>query len=376
VVNVPASAIVRTVLIVIGVVLSLYIIYLLRQPIGWLITATFLAVALSGPVNALNRRMRRGFAIALVYLGLLLVPILIGALIVPPIVTGINDLAENAPRYARDVTEFVQDNKRLRDLNEDYQITDKLQEEAGKLPEKLGGAAGTLRDVGFGIVSSIFATVTILILTAFMLGSGPKWVDRALELQPESRRWRMRRAVVNIRKVVGGYVGGMLLQAAIAATLSYIVLSILGVPFKEPLAVLIFFLDLIPLVGATIGAVLVGIVTLFADFPTATIVWTVWSIVYQQVENSLIQPQIQRRTVNVHPFLTVVSVLFGATLIGVAGALVAIPAAATIQIALREYFEHRRDKIVSPPDEPPPEGGGGGKVVMPPGPTAPSGAAG
>jgi predicted PurR-regulated permease PerM len=370
----PAKAIVRIVLIVIGVVAALYLLYLLRRPIGWLFAATFLAVALSGPVNFFSRHMRRGLAIAVVYLCLLLIPILIGALIVPPIVTGVNDLATNAPRYSRDVTDYVEKNRQLRKINDDYRITQKLQQEAGKLPGKLGGAAKTLQDVGFGIVSSIFTVVTILILTAFMLGSGPKWVDRALELQPESRRWRMRRAVVHMRKAVGGYVGGVLLQAGIAGLTSYLVLAILGVPFKEPLAVLIFFLDLIPLVGATIGAVLVGIATLFVDFPIATIIWAVWSIVYQQVENSLIQPQIQRRTVDVHPFITVVSVLFGATLIGVPGALVAIPFAASLQIALREYLEHRRDRIISPPPdegEPPP-----GPIIPPgsPGP-APSGAA-
>jgi predicted PurR-regulated permease PerM len=377
VVNAPVREIARIVLIVVAVLLSLYLIYLVRRPIGWLVTATFLAVALSAPVNRLNRHMKRGFAIALVYLGLLLIPILIGALIVPPIVNGVNDLAKNAPRYSRDVTNYVEKNRQLRKLNNDYKITDKLQQEAGKLPGKLGGAANTLRDVGFSIVSSIFALVTILILTAFMLGSGRQWIERALELQPETRRWRVQRALEHMSRAVGGYVGGVLLQAAIAGLASYVVLAILGVPFKAPLAVLIFFFDLIPLVGATIAAVIVGIATLFADFPIAVIVWTVWSIVYQQVENSLLQPQIQRRTVNVHPFVVVVSVLFGANWLGVPGAIVAIPAAASIQIALREYLEHRRDRIVDP--GPPPEEPSGPSAppgpVIPPGPPAPSGGA-
>jgi predicted PurR-regulated permease PerM len=373
VVNVSARAIARIVLIVVGVLLSLYLIYLVRKPIGWLVTATFLAVALSAPVNRLNRHMRRGVAIALVYLGLLLIPILIGALVVPPIVTGVNDLANNAPSYARDVTNYVEKNQQLRKFNNDYKITQKLQQEAGKLPGKLGGAANTLGNFGFSIVSSIFAVVTILILTAFMLGSGRQWVERALELQPENRRWRIRRALEHMGRAVGGYVGGVLLQAAIAGLASYVVLAILGVPFKEPLAVLIFFFDLIPLVGATIAAVLVGIATLFADFPIAVIVWTVWSIAYQQVENSLIQPQIQRRTVNVHPFVVVVSVLFGATWLGVPGAIVAIPAAASIQIAIREWLEHRRDRIVDPEAPPGPSAPSG--PVVPPGPPAPSGGA-
>ena len=106
-------------------------------------------------------------------------------------------------------------------------------------------------------------------------------------------------------------------------------LIILGVPFAAALAIVIFFARPVPLVGATIGAVVVGVVTVFADFPTATIVWVIYSIVYQQVENTLIQPQIQKRAVNVHPFVVLVAVLFGSTLFGVLGALVAIPIAAS-----------------------------------------------
>jgi predicted PurR-regulated permease PerM len=174
-VAVPAKAIIRIVLIVVGVAVSLYLLYLLRKPIGWLCIAVFLAVALSAPVNALDRHMRRGFAIAIVYLGLLLVPILLAAIIVPPAVTGANNLADNAPQYARDATKFVHRNRTLRKLNNDYHLTDKLQQEAGKLPGKLGGAAKTLRDVGFGLVSRIFELVTILFLTAFLLGSGRRW---------------------------------------------------------------------------------------------------------------------------------------------------------------------------------------------------------
>ena len=112
---------------------------------------------------------------------------------------------------------------------------------------------------------------------------------------------------------------GALAQATIAGVTAFIVLTILGVPFAAPLALIIFFLDLIPLVGATIGAVLVGVVTLFQDFPTATIIWAIYSIVYQQLENNLIQPQIQKRAVDINPFLVIVSVLFGSALLGITG---------------------------------------------------------
>ena len=148
---------------------------------------------------------------------------------------------------------------------------------------------------------------------------------------------------------------GALFQATVAGVLSYIVLLILGVPFAGPLALIIFFLDLIPLVGATIGAVIVGVVTVFANFPTATIIWVIFSIVYQQVENNLIQPQIQKRAVDINPFLVVVAVLFGGTLLGVVGALVAVPVAASIQIALREYLDARgiKPRPEGPPEMPP-----------------------
>jgi predicted PurR-regulated permease PerM len=363
----PARAIVRVVMIIVAVVLVLYLIYLLRRPISWVFIAVFLAVALSGPVNLLQQRMRRGFAIALVYLGLLAIPLILAALIVPPFVREANNAAQDAPRYADDVAQYVQDNRTLRNLNEDYDITTKLQQEAEKLPGKLGGAASTLRDVGVGVVNSVFALVTILILTAFLLGSGPRWVRALLDLQPPERRARMERVLAGMTRAVGGYVAGVLLQATIAGILTYIVLSILGVPFRAPLAVLVFLFDLIPLVGATIAAVLVGIVTVFNDFPTVTIIWIVWSIVYQQVENTVIQPRIQARTVQVHPFLVLVSVLFGATLFGIIGALVAIPVAASIQIVVREWWDvHRKPDIEiettsrPPPPSPPSDPGAAG----------------
>jgi predicted PurR-regulated permease PerM len=259
------------------------------------------------------------------------------------------------------VTKYVKENKRLRELNKDYDITSKLEDEAGKLPDRLGGAAGTLRDVGFGIVSSLFALITILVLTAFLLGSGRTWVDAIIRSRPPAQRERLRRSLDNIASAVAGYVAGALLIALIAGVATYIVLSILGVPFSGPLALIAGLFSLIPLVGATIAAVLIGLVTVFEDFPTTTIIWVIWAIAYQQFENHVIQPQVQKRTVNVQPFITIVAVLFGATLLGVMGALVAIPIAASVQILLREYVDLRTLSIKAhppappPPPEPPPE---------------------
>lgn len=344
-------AIVRTVLIVVTVLVLLYVLYLLRKPLSWLVIAAFIAIAAAGPVNVLQQRMRRGFAIALVYLGFLLVPIGLGALLVPPIVGEAEDLAANAPEYAQDVEDFVQDNETLRNLNEDYDITSKLQEEAEKLPEKLPDAAGVLSDIGVGLVNSIFAGVTIFILSIFMVAGGPRWVTGFVEAQRPEHAERIERTLRRIANAVGNYVGGALLQATIAGVSAFIVLTILGAPFAGPLAVLVFFFDLIPVVGATIAAFVVAIVMLFVNFPWGLIVWVAFAVVYQQVENYVIQPQIQKRATEIEPFVVLVAVLCGATLFGVIGALVAIPTAASIQIAIHEWRDYRRSEIA-------PEGGG------------------
>jgi predicted PurR-regulated permease PerM len=349
-------SILRAVLVIVGVAVTLYIIFRLRKPLAWIFIAGFLAVALAGPVNWLSRRMRRGFAIALVYLLLILVPVIIGSLLIPPIVEQVNLLIQNLPQYAADLTDFVEGNDRLRQLEEDYNITAELERQAAQLPARAGDAATILSDIGLGLVNSIFAGVTILILSVFLLSSGRGWLDFMAMRRGEHEGEWLRRLMDRIGRAVGNYVAGALGQALIAGVLAWIVLLILGVPYAGSLAVVIFILDLVPLVGATLGAIVVGIITLFNDFPTDTIVWIIWSIVYQQLENSVIQPRIQARAVQVHPFVVLTSVLFGSTLFGVIGALVAIPVAAAIQISIFEYFRFRQ--LTREPEEPPvpPEG--------------------
>jgi len=338
------KAVLRTVLIVVAVVVTLYVIYLLRTPIIWLVIAAFIAVAMSGPVNLFSRAMKRGLAIALSYLILVLIPVGLGALLIPTIVNQAETLANDVPRYARDVTAFVNDNQTLRDLNDKYDFTTEIESVAGDLPTHLGDAAGILSDIGVGVVNSIFAVVTILILSVFMVGGGPRWVRAFVAAQPASHRERVERALEHIARAIGNYVGGVLVQATIAASFAFIVLTILGVPFAGPLALLYFFFELIPVVGATIAAVLIAIVVLFAtDFPVGLIIWIIFAIVYQQVENYVIQPQIQRRAAKLEPFVILVAVLFGATLFGIVGAILAIPMAASIQIAIREYVHFRRE---------------------------------
>jgi predicted PurR-regulated permease PerM len=338
--------ILRTVLVVVAVVLTLVLIYILRKPLTWIFIAGFIAIALSGPITFLERWMKRGLAVAAVYIALILTPFALIALLVPPIVTQANNLVQNLPEYAQKVTDFVNNNDQLRRLQEDYDITGKIEEQAQKLPSKLGDAAGVLSDIGLGIVNSIFAAVTIIVLSLFMVGSGRRFLDAWARSQgPEREAW-MHNLFGRISNAIGNYVAGALLQATVAGLTSWIMLMILGVDYALPLAVIVFLLDLVPLVGATLGAIIVGIVTVFSDFPIDTIIWAIYAIVYQQVENNIIQPRIQARAVEVEPLVVLVSVLFGSTLFGVLGALLAIPVAASIQITIREYVRLRRLSLV------------------------------
>ena len=204
-------AVLRVVLTVVAVVLTLLLMYLLRQPLTWIFIAGFLAVALSGPVNFLSRRMRRGFAVAIVYVLMILAPFALIGLLVPPIVTQANNLVQNLPEYADQFTEFVNENDRLRQLQEDYDITGRLQEQAEKLPARLGDAAGVLGDIGVGLVNSVFAGVTILVLSIFMLSSGRRFLDAWIrEYQPAREEW-WHNLFARIANAIGNYVAGALL---------------------------------------------------------------------------------------------------------------------------------------------------------------------
>jgi predicted PurR-regulated permease PerM len=347
--SLSTRSILRVVVIVVLSAVAMYLVFRLRKPITWIVIGAFLAVALSAPVDYLQRRVRRrGLAIGFVYVGLILVPITFGAILVPPIVQESQNLVDQVPSYVSDIKDAIEKNRTLRGLEQDYDITGKLQDQAEKLPSKIGDATGVLSDIGLGIVNSLFALITILILSAFMISGGGNWVRAAIRSRPPNEHEMLERATNDISRAVIGYVIGAAGQAFLAGVLAFIVLSILGVPYAAALALIIALLDLVPLVGATIGALLVGLVTVFNDFPTATIIWAIWSIVYQQIENSVIQPRIQARTVNIQPIVILIAVLFGSALFGVLGALLAIPAAATIQISLREYRQYRQLTRVSP----------------------------
>ena len=341
----PLRGILRVVATVVASVAALYLVYLLRTPIGWLFIATFVAVSVAAPVNRLEQRMPRGAAVALVYLVLVLIPILLGSILVPPAVTAASDLVSDLPSYVSDLNDTVQGSETLRNLNENFDLVSKLEDVANNAAGSLDDVAGTLADLGAGLLGSLFALFTILVMSIFMVSRGQQWTEAVLATRRPEEAAAIGRALNRMAIAVSSYVGGALAQATIAGIVAFIVLQILGVPAPLALAVIVAVLDLIPLLGATIGAFIVGIVTLFTDFPTVTIIWIVFAIAYQQFENYVIQPRIQSRAVQLDPFVIVVAAIFGGTLLGIVGALLAIPFAAAGQIAVYEFRLYRKGEF-------------------------------
>jgi predicted PurR-regulated permease PerM len=330
----------------------LYLLYLVRSILGMVFISVFLAVALGPAVDLYQHRVRmpRSLAIVLVYLTILGAIVGLGLLVVPPIVNGVNHFVNKVPTYVQDLRK----NPTVRKYDNKYHITKKLDTEAKKLPNRLGDAASALTSVTVGVFSAIFQLVTVLVLTFFFLLDGKRMVDWGLRQLPAERSERLRGVVQDVYQATSGYVVGNLIISVIAGTGTYIVLMILSVPFAVPLSVVMAFLDLIPLVGATIGGVGIGIVAAISDFPTALIVWAIYFIVYQQIENNILQPVIYRRTVALHPLVVLIAVLIGGSQLGVLGALIAIPVAAGLQILVKDWWRARKGRIAVTDGGPPP----------------------
>src|SRR5438874_991293 len=354
--QVSARLVAKVVLVIAGVVGALYFLYLIREVIGLFLIAVFFAVAIAPAVNWLNhRRVPRWLAILLVYLGIGGSIFGIGLLIVPPLVNGVQDLSGNIPGYVDDLRK----NQTFRDYDDRYHITAKLKQQAQQLPSKLGDAAGTLRDVTVGVFTRFVQLFSILVITFFLVKDGHRLLEFIYGQVPRERARRFRKIADDISDAIAGYVFGNFVISVLAGLVTYVTLRILGVPFATPLAILFGFFDLIPLVGATLGGILVGIVVAFAaDFPLGLIVWAAVLILYQQVENNLIQPFVYGRAVQLHPLIVIVAILIGAALLGVLGALVAIPAAAAVQAVVRDYWSFRQgDRAADQSGEAPAEAG-------------------
>jgi predicted PurR-regulated permease PerM len=340
VVDFRPSTIFRVLLIVFAVAVVVEVIWLARSVVAWLVVALFLALALNPLVNWLQRRskLKRGMSIALAYLIVFVVIAALAATFLPRLIDEVNGFVQALPDYVDQVTHG---RGRLGFLETKYEIVEKVRkavQEGGA--SKVLGLSGAALSVTKSVLSVIAAAVTIIFLTFFMLLEGRTWMDRIYSLLPERSQARWRRVGDEIYETVGGYVTGNILISLIAGGSITIVLLILGVPYAVALGLIVAFLDLIPLAGATVAGVIVGVVAFIHSVP-AGIVVVVFFIVYQQVENHFLQPVIYGRTVQLSPLAVIVSVLVGAELAGILGALAAIPVAGAIQVIVRDLLAHR-----------------------------------
>jgi predicted PurR-regulated permease PerM len=347
VVEFRARTVLRVLMIVLTVAITLEVIWIARHVIAWVVVALFLALALNPLVGWIERRtkLNRGLSIGLAYLLVLIVIVAVGATFVPKLVDEVNGFVQALPDYVRDLTHG---RGRLGFLERKYHVVEKVRQQVQNGgARKVLGLSGAAVSVTKSVITLIAATVTIVFLTFFMLLEGRAWMERVYTLFSRESQPRARRIGDEIYRTIGGYVTGNIVISVIAGASATIVLLIMGVPYAVALGLLVAILDLIPLAGATVAGVVIATVAFLHSIP-AGIVVVVFVIVYQQVENHFLQPVIYGRTVQLSALAVLVSVLVGAELAGILGALAAIPVAGTIQVVLRDWLAHRHGPVLQP----------------------------
>jgi predicted PurR-regulated permease PerM len=306
-------------------------------------TAIFLAVALNAPVHSLAQalpgRLRGNRTLATSVSFFIVVALLISFLvaIVPSVVRQTEQFISVAPNLIEDTqTQNNELGRFVQKHNLEGEITNASNQLRERLQHSTGTAVATITKIG----SSIFSVLTILVLTFMLLIEGPHWVKLAEDLTPSEQRGHMARLARAMYHVVRGYVNGQVTLAALAAVLIFPALLLLGIGYPLALMVVIFTCGLIPMVGHTIGAVIVTIVALFHSLPSAAIILAYY-ILYQQVENYVIQPRIQANSTNMSPLLVFASVVIGISFGGLIGGLVAIPIAGCLRVITLDYLESR-----------------------------------
>ena len=312
--------------------IGLYAVYTVRAILIRILIALFIAVSLDPAVRLLARRgMRRGVAVTLIFL--LASALAAGFLIsvIPPLVDQFRNLADDLPGY---LGRLQSRSSHFRQLNDRFNVSDQLQGLVGTLPGRLGtGVLGFTSRV-FG---AVFNTLTVLVFTIYFMADMPRIRSGVVRLFPVDRRPRARQVVDLVVDKVGGYMIGNIIISLIAGVASFIAFSLLGVPFAVPLAFVIALCDLIPMIGATLGAIIGVTVALFSAslWPTTVLV-AAFFVAYQQLENYLIAPRVLKTTVELGAAAVLIAGLIGATVLGLVGALMAIPVAAAFNVLLNE----------------------------------------
>ena len=355
----------RSVLMVLGIVLGVLLLlslgYLAWRAIASLFIAAFLAMALNPAVEAVQRRgTSRGVAATVVFVAAFVLFAVAGFFLVPPLVSQLVDFVEALPELVRQLDRGAGP---FGFIERRFHVVDRL--EAALADGGAGALFGfttPVIDAAKAAIATVFSAFAIAFLTFFMLLDGRRWVGLVLDFVPDPARPRWERVFYGIYRTVGGYVAGNLVISLCAGVTASVTLVAVGVPYAVPLGFLVAVLDLIPLVGAMLATAIVGLVSLTEGLVPAIIVVVVL-LVYQQFENHVLQPLVYGRWVQLSPLAVLASVLVGAELAGVLGALAAIPVGGSIAVIATELLRWRRESMIAtpvgvrlaegPPGEPP-----------------------
>jgi predicted PurR-regulated permease PerM len=332
---------------VLTVALAAYSLYLVRSVLVLVIIALFIAVGLDPAVRWLVRRgLGRGVAVAIIFLTSFA---LLGgflAAVIPPLLREGGELFGNLPGYVKRLPE---QSSFYRDLAERYNFTEKLSQYAANIPQSLVGNAWGFARRFLGALASV---LTVLVFTIYLMADLPRLRRGLVRLFPRPRRPQVAEVVNVVVEKVGAYMVGNLIVSLVAGVTSFATLMVLGVPYALPLAVAVAITDLIPLVGATIGAMLCTAITFFTSDLWVAVAIAVFFVVYQQLENYLLVPRVMRNTVDISAIAVLLSALVGATVLGVMGALMAIPIAAAVKVVLTPMIERHTEVPVPAQREP------------------------
>jgi len=324
---------------VLSVALAAFAVYTVRSILVLVVISIFIAVSLDPAVRWLVRLgMKRSVAVGVIFLTVFGLLAAFLAAVIPPLVREGTDLFQNLPGY---VDRLPEQSKFYRDLAERYDFASKLSEYAASIPQRVAGEAWTFAQRFLGALAQV---LTVLVFTIYFMSDLPRLRRGLVRLFPQARRPRVAEVVNVLVDKVGAYMIGNLIISLIAGFASFALLFALGVPYALPLAVAVAITDLIPLIGATIGAVLCTAITFFtSDLWPETVVVALFFIVYQQLENYVLVPRVMRNTVDISSLAVLLSALVGATVLGVMGALMAIPVAAAVKVVLTPVIESRNE---------------------------------
>ncbi len=333
----------RVLILVLGTVAILAAVRTAAHSLALVFIAAFLALSLNSPVKWIADHIpgkKRGNRALATSISFILVIVLLGAFIgslVPPLVKQTQSFINNAPKLVQSVKS---EDSGIGKFVRKYKLEDEVTKFSNELSGKLKNISGTALTTATQVGSSVFAILTVLAMTFMMLIEGPYWIGFSRRLIPKQKHKDYDRLMRDMYRVVKGYVNGQVTLAALAAILISPALFLLHISYPVALIVVIFICGLIPMVGHTIGAVLVTVIALFTS-PTSAIIILSYYILYQQIENYFIQPKIQANSTNLSPLLVFSSVVVGVSFNGLIGGLVAIPIMGCIRIIALYWLEER-----------------------------------